>query len=62
MENFSKGFICLSTSGNYTQVEILLNSSENFDLCIVTNIDWGEGGGGGGWVSYCLKKVVSIEL
>ena len=27
VENFSKGFMCLSTSGNYTQVEILTGKS-----------------------------------
>ncbi len=28
MENFSKGLMCLSTSGNYTQVEILTDCSD----------------------------------
>ncbi len=27
VENFSKGFMCLSTSGNYTQFEILTGNS-----------------------------------
>ena len=27
VENFSKGLMCLSTSGNYTQVEILTANS-----------------------------------
>ncbi len=33
MENFPKGLMCLSTSGNYTQVEILTgNSSEKIHV------------------------------
>ncbi len=49
MENFGKGLMCLSTSGNYTQVKILTNwqdlivdkffstvPGKNFDLCIIS--------------------------
>ncbi len=46
MDNFSKGLMCLSTSGNYTQVEFLPEDlildeffstvpGKNFDLCII---------------------------
>ena len=41
MGNFSEGLLCLSTSGNYRQVEILTGNfstvpGKNFDLCIIS--------------------------
>ncbi len=48
MENFSKGRMCLSTSGNYTQVKFIKDlivdeffstvPGKNFDLCINLNL------------------------